>query len=324
MRRCLRGGAGALLLVAGLAAAAEALKPEVGYRVVPADYGILCEEVTLTTADSLALRGWFFPAQDTAGIANEMVGRVIPVPPERRPAPRPYRPADAPPGPAVILCDGDAGNMAYAILYAYELFTRGFHVLTFDWRGFGESDPWPMEQDRLVCSEFLTDYDAAIDHVKSRPEVDPQAIGLLGFSTGAYLSLAAAAGGRDVSALVGRAMITSFDDLLPILAELDPQRPWRAPEDYPRDLLPIHAAGRLEVPVLLVVGEEDERTPPWMSQRVFDRLGGPGELWVVPGAGHGGRTAPERVAFPEFFERAAAFYRLHLTGSGPRGAGAAD
>ena len=291
---------------------AVALRPQRGYPVTPGDYGIVFDQVTFATSDSLSLRGWFFPAQDTSGIANRLVGRMIPVPPELRRKARPYAALEKSARPTIVICDGDAGNMSYLILYAYELFTHGFNVFTFDWRGFGESAPWPMPRDQLVCTEFLSDYDAAIDYVKTRPETDPGRIGLLGFSTGAYLSFAMLAKRNDVAAIVVRAIPTSFSDLLPVIAPLDTTRHFYAPDDYPRQLLPGEAAARISKPVFLIVGQNDERTPVWMSQQVHDLLKGPADLWVVPGAGHGGRTAPELVARKEFWNRTRNFFERHF------------
>jgi alpha-beta hydrolase superfamily lysophospholipase len=283
-----------------------------GYPAKPADYGIVCDEVSFKTRDEVTLRGWFFPSQDTSGIANDIVGRQIPVPPERRPPVRPYPASARRPGPTIVMCGGDAGNMTFLIFYAYSLFTHGFHVFTFDWRGFGESDEWPSDPDQLCLTEFLTDYDAALDHVRARSDVDTSRVGVLGFSTGAYLSFAAAASRDDIAAYAGRALLTSFEDLLSVLAEVDPGRKFHAPPDYPEHLLPIRAAPTVRIPVFLIVGEKDERTPPWMSRAVLERLPGPKDLWIVPGATHGGPTGPELASYPEFFERVAAFFREHL------------
>ncbi len=85
-----------------------------------------------------------------------------------------------------------------------------------------------------------------------------------------------------------------------------------APEDFPDSLLPVNAAPDISIPVLMVVGQEDERTPVWMSQRVCDLLAGSGELWIVEGAGHGGSSAPEMVAYSQFFQRITEFFRQHL------------
>ena len=39
-----------------------------------------------------------------------------------------------------------------------------------------------------------------------------------------------------------------------------------------------------------------------------ERFSGQRELWVVPGAAHGGANAPEYINYPEFFVRVCAFF----------------
>lgn len=296
-----------------------ALKPDPHYPSTPGDFGILFDEVAFATADSLTLRGWFIPAQDSAGIALDLLGRHLSVPPELRRERRPYEPSPGPRGPVIVMCDGDAGNMAYALFFARHWFTQGFHVFMFDWRGFGESDPWPMDADLLCIPEFLTDYDAAIDCAKARPEVDRRRIGLFGYSTGAYLSFAMLARRSDIHAFVGRGIMTSFADLVEVLRVVDPERGFRAPRDYPPDLEPVRAAPRVQAPVFLIVGAEDQRTPPWMTRRVAALVPGPIEVWEVPGATHGGTRGPELTNYPWFFERVLAFYQRTLKRLPPDG-----
>jgi hypothetical protein len=291
---------------------AIALKPDPHYPSTPGDFGIVFDEVAFATADSLTLRGWFIPAQDTAGIALDLLGRHLSVPPELRRERRPYAPSPGSRGPVIVMCDGDAGNMAYALFFAHHWFTQGFHVFMFDWRGFGESDPWPMAADLLCIPEFLTDYDAAIDCVKARPEVDRRRIGLFGYSTGAYLSFAMLVRRSDIHAFVGRGIMTNFADLVEVLRVVDPERGFRAPRGYPPDLEPVRAAPRVQAPVFLIVGAEDQRTPPWMTRRVAALVPGSIEVWEVPGAAHVGTGGPELTNYPRFFERVLAFYRTHL------------
>ncbi len=293
----------------------QALKPQKEYLAVPSDYGIICRECSFYSGESLQLRGWFLPAQDTAGIANEIIGRIIPVPPDMKCQSRLYAAQDTVRRPTVIICDGDAGNMTQLIFYAYHLFTKGYNVFLFDWRGFGKSTAWPTEQDRLCYPKYIDDYDAAVNYVRQQPEVDTSRIGVMGFSTGAYLSFAIAAKRKDIAAYAGRALLTSFDDLLVVLKAIEPERQWLPPIGYPRQLLPINAAKRIRIPVFLIVGEKDNRTPAWMSEKVFARLKGAKELWIVPGAEHGGMKAPEAVAYPEFFDRVVAFFDRHLKGN---------
>lgn len=291
---------------------ALALKPQREYLARPSDYGIMYREMEFTTSDGLHIKAWFYPAQDTTGIANELIGRLLPVPPELKRPTRPYEVHDQLRRPTVVMCMADAGNMQFLIFYAYHLFTRGFNVLTFDWRGFGESSDWPIDPDQLSYTEFLLDYQAALDGVKKLPEVDSTRIGLFGYSTGAYLSFATAAQRQDIAALACRALMTSFTDLLNVISPLDTTRHFKAPPNYPTHLEPIHAAEQLKIPVLLIVGERDNRTPVWMSEQVYKKLSSPKELWIVPGAEHGGMKGPETINYPEFFIQLAEFFKKHL------------
>ncbi len=300
------------LSIPAIHTAGLALTPERHYKVRPYEYGIIYEDVTFTTRDSVAIKGWFFPAQDTANINNTYVGH-FPLPESIKRKPQSYRRPDTLRHTTIVIPVGDAGNMSYTIFHAYNLFKRGFNVLLFDWRGFGESADWPIDKDELSYTEFLLDYDAAIDYVKTRPEVDTTKIGVFGYSTGAYLSFAVTAKRSDVRAFAGRGIISTFDDVIPVLNKLLPEKSaLHRPRDYPKDLEPLHAASAIKAAVLLIVGEKDARTPAWMSQKVYDKLTGSKELWIVPNAEHGGANAPEYINYPEFFVRLASFYRDHL------------
>jgi len=300
-----------MLGVVFLAEPVYTMKPLRDYPCIPSDFGIIFREVSFKTEDGLTLKGWFYPAQDTVGIANTLLGRMMVVPDILKSRVRDYN-YSAGKCPTIVICDGDAGNMAFSIFYAYHYFTKGYNIFTFDWRGFGESDKWDIAQDDLCCTEFLTDYAAAIDFVKKQPEVDSEKIGLMGFSTGAYLSFAMIAARDDISAYIGRALITSLDDLVANLQKVSPDRKFAAPQKYPEKLLPIQAANKVGTPVFLIVGEEDDRTPVWMSEKVYNELKGPKELWIVPGAEHGGGKGPEMIAYPDFFVRTLSFYDKYL------------
>ncbi len=299
------------VLLIALSSALFALKPEKAYKAIPSDYGIIYREVEFLTSDSLRLKGWFIPAQDTAGIANSIIGRMIPVPETLKKEHRQYF-ADTTKKPTIIICGGDAGNMTQFIFYGYHFFTKGYNVFLFDWRGFGKSADWQTEQDRLCYAEYILDYDAAIDFVKKQPEVDTTRIVVMGFSTGAYLSFAMIAKRNDISAYVGRALMSSFDELLPVLRKSLPERNFMAPENYPEELLPINAAEKVKIPVFLIVGEKDNRTPVWMSEKIMLKLKGPRELWIVSNAEHGGMNGPEFISYPEFFDRVLAFFDNYL------------
>jgi len=287
-----------------------ALNPDRNYRALPSKYRIIYREVEFKTSDNYKIKGWFFPAQDTSGILNKYARIGYFRFPDSLSKPiRSYKTIDNSRRPTIVICNGDAGNMSYLILYAYQLFTKGFNVFTFDWRGFGKSDDWPIDKDKLCYSEFLLDYDAAIDFLKKQPEVDTTKIGVFGFSTGAYLSFAIATKRNDISAYAGRALLTSFEDVMQLIKKLSPQRDLRAPENYPKELLPINAASRINCPVFLIVGENDDRTPVWMSKKIYQKLKVEKKLWIVPNAAHGGGSGPEFKNFPDFFINLVEFFQ---------------
>ena len=87
---------------------------------------------------------------------------------------------------------------------------------------------------------------------------------------------------------------------------------WRKPRGRKRRSRSRDIADGVGAAVFLVVGEKDQRTPPWMSEKILALLKGPKELWIVPGAGHGGSSAPEYTGLPEFFDRLAAFFGMYL------------
>ena len=241
------------------------------------------------TRDSLKLAGWFLPASGSGGT--------------------PERPAG---NPSVICVLGDAGNIGSQGMYAFHFVKAGLNVLVFDWRGFGKSDEWSIETADLVHPEFITDLDAAIDYVKTREDVDPDRIGLFGYSTGAYLIFGCAEHRDDIGAIAVRGLISTIPEALKNLKAIYPNRELRLPRGYPEDKYPLNVAPRIGCPAFLVVGALDDRSTPSMSEAVYKALPGEKELWIVEGATHGAPNGPEFVKRQEFFERVPAFFLKHL------------
>ena len=80
--------------------------------------------------------------------------------------------------------------MSYFQLYLAKSWTsRGFNVVTFDWRGFGKSSPFAMDRNYLCYTEMLEDYRAVIRKTSEQEEVLDEATAIVGWSTGAYLSM---------------------------------------------------------------------------------------------------------------------------------------
>ena len=266
-----------------------AIKPNRVYQIYPENLGLIYRDLNVTTSDGLKIKTWFYPAQPA--LSEKEINEAW-----NNPIKKPYVAPYSKNRPTIIIANGDAGNMSYQqVHFALNFTSKGYNVVTFDWRGFGESSEWEINNDYLVYSEFLLDYDAVIKEVlKQNEEVDTNRIAVFGWSTGAYLSMAAASKYDNIKAFVGIGLITSFDEVVPVLKETLNKKDVNliVPDNYPKELLPISLAPKFNKSTFLIVGEKDNRTPVWMSQKIYSLLPSKKELWIVEEAEHGGQYGP--------------------------------
>lgn len=284
-----------------------AIKPDRVYRFYPEKLCLIYKDLEVTTVDDIKIKTWFFPAQPTP---SEKEMRDI----WENPAKKPYKTIDNKPRPTIIIANGDAGNMSYQQLHHAQFFTsKGYNVVTFDWRGFGESSEWKMDTDYLVYSELLIDYEAVIKEVLKQNEVDKNRLAVYGWSTGAYLSMAAASKYENIKAFVAIGLMTSFAEVVPVLmkAKNKDESNLIVPDDYPTELQPIYLSPIFKKSTFLIVGENDNRTPVWMSEKIYSLLPAKKEIWIVEGAEHGGMKGPLRD-YVLFHKRVLEFLETNL------------
>lgn len=93
-----------------------------------------------------------------------------------------YAPDKESRAPAILLCHGFAGVKELLLpAFAERFCGEGYVVLTFDYRGFGQSEGEPG---RIVPRLQVQDIDAAVTYLCARSEVDPERIALWGTSFG--------------------------------------------------------------------------------------------------------------------------------------------
>jgi fermentation-respiration switch protein FrsA (DUF1100 family) len=242
-------------------------------RAVPPAAAVLpaAEEVSFTTADGLRLQGWFVPAASLPGRGSRQ-GR----------------------SPAVLVCNGNAGNRSLRAPLAAALARAGLAVLLFDYRGFAANPGRPTEEG------LAADARAALAYLAARPEVDPARLVYFGESIGAAVALRLATE-RPPAALVLRSPFAS-------LAEVGRRYyPW-----LPVSLLladrydSLGQVGRLAAPLLVVAGERDRIVPAAHSRRLFDAAPEPKRFVLLPGADH---NDLELLAGPRLLEELLAFLR---------------
>ena len=104
--------------------------------------------------------------------------------------------------PGIVLCHGFTGIRAGILPdYARAFCQAGFVALTFDYRGFGDSEG---TQWRLIPLEQIDDIRNAITYLEGCPEVDVERIGLWGTSFGGGHAPYTAAIDSRVKAVVGQ------------------------------------------------------------------------------------------------------------------------
>lgn len=189
------------------------------------------------------------------------------------------------PLPAVVALHGAGGNVAGMERYASALAAQGFAVYVlhyFDRTGTESADKPTILRNFPLWMKTLWD---AISFVEAQPQVDRERIALLGFSLGAYLSLANSAIDPRVKAVV------EFFGGMPKEMNL-----------FMRRLCP----------VLILHGENDATVPveeAYQLQKLLEKKKIPYEMKIYPGEDHGF----ENEIWRDAGERSLQFLKKYLT-----------
>ncbi|MDC5705514.1 alpha/beta hydrolase [Vibrio europaeus] len=120
------------------------------------------------------------------------------------------------PSPLVILCHGFCGVKELLLpAFAERFANQGYAALTFDYRGFGESEG---ETGRLVPKLQIEDIHAAIEWAKMESNVDSNRIALWGSSFGGANAIIAASQSDDIKCVI--AQLTFADGETVITGEM--------------------------------------------------------------------------------------------------------
>lgn len=207
-------------------AAAWAIKPVATYWARPDTLGLKYQDLTLTTPDHVHLAAWLIAPQPSAPDQHT----------------------------TIVIAGGDAGNMASSIFPAAALAAAGYQVLLFDYRGFGHSDAFAINQDHLYYPEFTTDLRTALAEAQRR--APRQRVGVLGYSMGTIMGAEVAATTRcDFLLTVG--YVASPQNVAAYYQRTRPERPVILPADAATYS---QVAPRVQCPWLFIAGTEDKVT----------------------------------------------------------------
>ncbi|HEY2750933.1 S9 family peptidase [Phenylobacterium sp.] len=179
-------------------------------------------------------------------------------------------------------------------------------------------DAFANEIDKNYPSHDYDDLMSAVDAAIARGSVDPNRLYVTGGSGGGALTawivgktnrFKAAAAQKPVINWASEVLTTDGYNFMAL--SWFGKMPWEDPQGY-WARSPLSLVGNVKTPTLVIVGEEDHRTPPSEAEQFFDALqlrDVPTALIRVPGASHGGlaerpsQAAAKSQAILAWFDR---------------------
>jgi pimeloyl-ACP methyl ester carboxylesterase len=218
---------------------------------------------------------------------------------------------DQSPEVVIIVLPGASSNTQYALPDALLLARAGYSTLIYEHRSC--ADPALLHgAGYLEANDLLS----AVQYLHTRSDI--RHIGVLGFSAGGTAALLAAAKDPDIEAVVAMGGFSSLEGDV-----LQAQRSYNPIDWTVRRLVLVFLGLQMDLspsaespisqiakisprPVLLIYGEYEAHH----GKALYAAARDPKELWIVPGAGHGGY----QTAYPDEYEtRIIAFFRGAFT-----------
>jgi uncharacterized protein len=261
------------LLLSGCGAQGLFYHPDQVLYSTPAEAGLRFDAVRFPSRDGTLLTGWFIPA---SGYAN---------------------PRDA--KGTVVHFHGNAQNMTAHWQYVAWLPRRGYNVFVFDYRGYGAS------QGKPDVKGVFEDANSALDYVRTRSDVNPECLLVLGQSLGGTNAIAAVGSGNR-SGVKAVAIEATFYSYSSIASDKVSGAGLLMNDSYSAANF-VHQLSPL--PLLLIHGTDDPVIPYAHAQHLLERAQEPKTLITVPSGHHidaftprFGTTYQEQVL--DFFDKA--------------------
>lgn len=229
--------------------------------LTPASAGLDYRDITLISADGTTLAGWYIPSQN---------------------------------GAAIIVLHGYDAHRGVMLEHARILARHGYGVLLYDLRAHGDSGGETF----TYGWQDVDDVAAALEFLRAQPDIDPERIGLFGFSLGGQIVLRAAAQFPDIRAVIadGPGMVDDRDmpppnSLLERWRVLEEHFGFRCLEKRIDQRAPapiVQIIGEIAPrPLLLIATGADNGLEYRLVQHYDDRAGEPKTVWRIPDASHG-------------------------------------
>lgn len=258
-----------------VAGSSAAVTPSVRHEMHPSQTGLAFEEVSFTSVrDSVTLSGWWF--EGAAG------------------------------SPVLVCCSRGRGTMADLLPSVREFASRGFTVMTFDYRDFGPGTAGSVDslEHVVFASRWVDDAEGAFRFARAR------APGRLQFAWGQDLGgpVALAVAVRDrrlVDALAVEGLFRTaqeqiyYDGSSVIPGVQDRHRRLVLGADEPISTVPM-----LQAPLFLIIAKKDDVTPSATTIETTRRSLSRIDRWILPEGGHDGLELT-----PGYFDRVGDWFK---------------
>jgi uncharacterized protein len=221
-------------------------------------------------------------------------------------------------GDAIIMCHGYRACSLDLMGAAAELNAKGHSVLLFDFRGHGKSGG----KRSSIGYKERRDLYAAVQYTKSRPEVDPERIGVLGISMGAATAILTAAECTDIKAVVADSSFATLQDVVyqgfrttfklpgpvvagPLLMFSEMFSGFRTSQVRPIDVVSAIAPR----PIMFIHSQADQLINYSHCDRLFEAANAPKSQWLVADASH---ARAGELYYDEYLARVNSFFEQHL------------
>lgn len=168
-----------LLTMMVTAGSVLALNPSKEYKQLPEKYNMVYDDISVTTADGAVLKGWYFPA-------NVKTTELI------------------------LLCHNGEGNMADYLRKVDQFRSIGYNTVIFDYRGFGGSSAFEIDNNMYLYPHFQDDVIAMIDHCRKSYV---STFHIYGWGMGAGLALGIGYNRPEIRSIIADTPFLSMEDL---------------------------------------------------------------------------------------------------------------
>ena len=203
-----------------------ALNPSRTYKTRPDKYNMEYQEAKVKTDDGAVLNVWeFFAKVSTKGM--------------------------------ILLAHNGEGNMADYLRRVDQFTSNGYHVIFFDYRGYGESSEFEIDNSMYIYPHFQDDFRAMIDYCRSKPI---STFSVYGWGIGAGLALGISFNDPAVERIIADTPFLSMEDLEEKFSDWD--EPMEVPfAGYSKKYEPLYTLdttpGRSLKGILIIMGSND-------------------------------------------------------------------